>query len=369
MRSRVMRILAISVACLVVAVALASVYRAWQQHVNAQTLAITTPDGIQEAQFVRIGGIDQWVQIRGERRVNPVLLILAGGPGNSLVPLTPVFRTWEQHFTVVQWDQRGAAKTYGRNADRESPMTIERMVADGIELTEYLRDHLHQPKIVLVGHSWGTVLGVMMVKARPDLYSAYVGTGQVVAKEEKEEILYAAVMEKARAAGDEDGVRKLQTIGAPPYKSQDDLLVERAVSERYDIEAERNLEDTLRPVVLFAPDYSLHDIYSLLQGSKFAGTALYPEVLRYDARTLGPKFDVPFFIFNGDKDLVTPIDLAQRYFDTIEAPQKAFVALDGGGHSAMLTMPDRFLHELVARVRPLAAVALNGLSGRNTDPS
>jgi len=102
------------------------------------------------------------------------------------------------------------------------------------------------------------------------------------------------------------------------------------------------------------PDYSLHDIYSLLQGSKFVGNALYAEVLRYDARTLGPRFDVPFFIFNGDKDLVTPIDLAQQYFEAIEAPQKAFVVLDGGGHSAMLTMPDRFLNELVTRVRPLA---------------
>ena len=354
MRSRVIRTLAVSIASLVTVAVIAYVYRAWQQHVSARALAITTPDGIQEAQFVRLGDIDQWVQIRGEHRGNPVMLILAGGPGNSLVPLTPVFRNWEQHFTVVQWDQRGVAKTYGRNKVREAPLTIARMVADGIELTEYLREHLDQPRIVLVGHSWGTVLGVMMAKARPDLYAAYVGTGQVVAKEEKEEILYAAVVEKARAAHDEDGVRKLEMIGAPPYKSQEDLLVERGVSERYDIDAERNLEDTLRPVVLFAPDYSLHDIYSLLQGSKFIGNALYAEVLRYDARTLGPKFDVPFFIFNGDKDLVTPIDLAQQYFDTIEAPQKSFVVLDGGGHSAMLTMPDRFLDELVTRVRPLA---------------
>ena len=354
MRKRLARILAISLCCAIVVGVSAYAYRAWQQRANARSLAIATVNGVQVAQFVRIGGIDQWVQIRGEDRSNPVLLILAGGPGNSLVPLTPVFRAWEKDFTVIQWDQRGAAKTYGRNGGKEAPMTIERMVADGIELTEYLREHLQHSKVVLLGHSWGTVLGVMMVKVRPDLFAAYVGTGQVVAKEEKEEILYAAAMEKARAAHDDDSIRKLEAIGAPPYKSQEDLLVERAVSERYDTDAERNLEDTLRPVVLFAPDYSLHDIYSLLQGTKFAADALYDEVLRYDARTLGPRFDVPFFIFNGDLDLVTPMDLAQRYFDTIEAPQKVFVALEGGGHSAMLTMPDRFLNELVTRVRPLA---------------
>jgi pimeloyl-ACP methyl ester carboxylesterase len=92
----------------------------------------------------------------------------------------------------------------------------------------------------------------------------------------------------------------------------------------------------------------------MLQGSKFAADALYAETLGYDARALGTTFEVPFFVFNGDADLVTPSDLAQQYVETIDAPQKAFVALRGGGHSALLTMPDGFLAELVARVRPLA---------------
>jgi pimeloyl-ACP methyl ester carboxylesterase len=346
--------IAIVVASLVLG-ASALTYRAWRQHETAQLLAIDTSRGIREASFVRLGGIDQWVQIRGEDRNNPVLLILAGGPGNSLVPLTPVFRRWEKLFTVVQWDQRGAGRTYGRNADLEASMTIDRMVDDGLELSRYLLDHLHARKVILIGHSWGTVLGVRMIKARPEMFAAYVGTGQVVAKEEKEEILYARLMEKVRAAHDDDGIAKLDAIGAPPYKTQHDLLIERDVSERYDTEAERNLEATLRPVVLFAPDFSLRDIYTMLQGSKFAGNAIYPEMLTYDARKLGPRFDVPFFIFNGDRDLVTPSDLAKQYFDTIEAPQKDFVVLEGGGHSALLTMPDRFLSELVARVRPLAA--------------
>ena len=329
-------------------------YRAWRQHENARAFAITTPNGIDEARFVRIGGIDQWITIRGEDRANPVVLILAGGPGNSLVPLASVFRAWEQQFTVVQWDQRGAGKTYGRNGAREAPMTIERMRDDGIELTRVLLEHLQKPKLVLVGHSWGTVLGVLMVKAHPELFYAYVGTGQVVAKEEKEEILYAALMDTVRNAHDEDGIAKLVAIGKPPYKSQTDLLVERDVSERYDTDAERNLEATLRPAVLFAPDFSMADVYSMLQGSKFASNALYQEVLGYDARALGPEFAVPFFVFNGDEDRVTPADLAQRYVDAIDAPQKAFVALRGGGHSAILTMSDRFLEELVTRVRPLA---------------
>ena len=354
MRSVFVRVSWVAVGLVLILAVTGLAFRAWRQHENAQAQYINKTNGIEEGLFVRLGAIDQWIQIRGAHRDNPVLLILAGGPGNSLVPLTPVFQSWEQQFTVVQWDQRGAGKTYGRNGAHEGPMTIDQMVEDGIELARFLIDHLEKEKIIVVGHSWGSVLGLRMVKARPDLFFAFVGTGQVVAKEEKEETLYAAVMQKARAALDDDGVAKLTAIGAPPYKSQQDLLVEREVSERYDTEAERNLESTLRPVVLFAPGFSLHDIYSMVQGSKFAGNAMYPEMLTYDARTLGPKFAVPFFIFNGDRDMVTPLDLAQRYFDTLDAPQKAFVTLSGGGHSAMLTMSDEFLAELVARVRPLA---------------
>jgi pimeloyl-ACP methyl ester carboxylesterase len=106
-------------------------------------------------------------------------------------------------------------------------------------------------------------------------------------------------------------------------------------------------------VVLFAPDFSLYDIYSMLRGAKLAAATMYPEIVGYDARQLGYRFDVPFFIFNGDQDLVTPVDLIEPYFDMIEAPQKALVVLPGGGHSAMLTMPDAFLKELTVRVRPL----------------
>jgi pimeloyl-ACP methyl ester carboxylesterase len=344
-------------------------YRAWRQHRNENALLIDSPSGIQEALFVEIGGIEQWIQIRGEDRRNPVILILAGGPGNSLVPLTPVFRSWEKQFTIVQWDQRGAGKTYGRNGPDHGPMTIDRMVRDGIELTLYLLEHIHREQLIVVGHSWGTVLGLLMVASRPELYAAYVGTGQVVAKEEKEEILYAELMKKVRAARDEAGIRALEAIGAPPYDTQEDLLVQREVSERYDTEAERNLESDLTPVVLFAPDYSLLDILDFRRGSKFAGDAMYEEMLTYDARTLGPGIDVPFFIFNGDEDLITPAHLAREYFETVEAPMKDFVVLEGGGHSAILTMSDVFLRELVARVRPFADHEPTGRPSRQPGPS
>ncbi len=132
--------------------------------------------------FVEIGGIEQWITIRGEDRNNPVLLFLHGGPGDATNPWGyAAFRSWLKYFTVVQWDQRGSGRTFGRNGEASaSTINPDRMIQDGIELSELLKKRLHKDKIVLVGHSWGSVLGFFMVKSRPDLFYAFV-TGQVVA--------------------------------------------------------------------------------------------------------------------------------------------------------------------------------------------
>jgi pimeloyl-ACP methyl ester carboxylesterase len=299
----------------VVAVLAALGYRAWRQHENAVALAITTPNGIDEERYVRVDGIDQFIAIRGEDRANPVLLMLAGGPGNTLVPLSAVFRRWEKYFTIIQWDQRGAGRTFEANgATGQGRLTIAQMVDDGVALSEFLRTYLHKRKIVLLGDSWGTTLGVRMAKARPEYFAAYVGTGQVAGKEDKEEFLYAALMKQVLAAHDEASLARLKKIGAPPYKSQADLLVERDVSEGYDTEAERNLRSKMTPVVLFAPNFTLRDIYTMELYSNFASNAMYKELITYDANKLGPEFAVPMFVINGDHDAITPVILAERWF-------------------------------------------------------
>jgi pimeloyl-ACP methyl ester carboxylesterase len=198
------------------------------------------------------------------------------------------------------------------------------------------------------------VLGIQMVKRRPDLFSAYVGTGQVVAKAEKERILYARLMKRLQTANDESGIRKLKTATAP-YSSEAELQIERAVSSRFDISSERNLRREMTPVVLFAPNYSLLDIRDFLDAPNFAGEAIYRQQLGYDARKLGLKFDVPFFIFEGEADTITPPDLAKAYFDSVQAPVKGFAIFKNAGHGAIMTMPSAFLNEMLARVRPLAA--------------
>jgi pimeloyl-ACP methyl ester carboxylesterase len=353
MARRLLRGAAALVAALLVIVAMALLYRAWRQAAVARELAITTPNGIDEARFVRIGGIDQYLTIRGDDRANPVILFVHGGPGDSMVPFAQLYRPWEKFFTVVQWDQRGAGKTFGRNGAHEDPMTIDRCVRDGLEVTQYLRRHLQKEKIILVALSWGTVMGVQMVKRRPDLFTAYVGTGQVVAKAEKEVILYDRLMRKLEAAHDLEGMRRLKTV-TPPYTSEAELQVEREVSSRFDIPSERDIRKKMTPIVLFAPDYSLLDIRDFLEAPTSTREALYREQLSYDARKLGPDFALPFFIFEGEADTITPPDLAKAYFDSVRAPVKGFVVFRNAGHVAILSAPDAFLKELLVRVRPLA---------------
>lgn len=352
----VLRVILVVLAAVVVLVVGALGYRAWRQHENALALAIDPKTGVEETMFVALGGVPQWIQIRGDDRKNPVLLFVHGGPGGTVSPVSSLFRPWEKYFTMVMWDQRDAGKTFARNgAVRE--MSLPRVSQDGIELAQFLCRHLGKRKIIVLGHSWGTMVGLGMVVRQPNLFSAYVGTGQVVSIAEKEPVIYARAMERLRAAHDDDGIQRLSESGAPPYHSEVQMRVERSLSESTDIASERHILRDLLPVGLSAPGWSLWDLYRSLQAPEYAEAATFDADASYDARQFATNISLPFFIINGQLDHITPTDLAKRYFDKVHAPVKQFVVLNGVGHSAVLTEPDVFLHELVTRVRPAAMVA------------
>ncbi|MGH7484231.1 MAG: alpha/beta fold hydrolase, partial [bacterium] len=146
---------------------------------NRAGTAGSPSSGINEAVFVPIGGLDQWLSIRGENRRNPVLLVVHGGPADPQWPQAAKYRPWEKSFTVVQWDQRGAGHTFGRNGEKTPDVNLERITRDGIEVAEYLCRTLGKKKIIVLGHSWGSLVAIQMVQRRPELFAAYVGTGQV----------------------------------------------------------------------------------------------------------------------------------------------------------------------------------------------
>src|SRR5262249_4736186 len=157
----------------------------------------------------------QWVTIRGQHRANPVLLFVHGGPGDVTNPWSfALFAPWERYFTVVQWDERGTGRTLRKNGPGDaSTMTLDRMAQDGVELAEYLGKHLGKEKIIVVAHSFGSILGLRMVRTKPNLFYAYVGTGQVADESRNYGVAYQALLKKARATDNHEALDDLRRVG------------------------------------------------------------------------------------------------------------------------------------------------------------
>ena len=321
---------------------------------NARQYAITSPRGIDEGQYVTIGGIEQWITIRGWDRDNPVLLFLHGGPGDVTNPWSfSIFAPWEKQFTVVQWDQRGAGRTLRKNGPAIAPtITVERMVQDGIELSEYLRKYLGKEKIVIVGHSFGSRLGIAMARARPDLFYAYVGTGQIADEVRNYSFTYDALLKKAQTVGNQQALDELKRVGPPPYKSGEGYRVQWRWANTFE-GADQFLAGTLG-LALVAPGNGVQDINDSGDGEMLSAERLVPQLKSKGPRELGLEFAIPMFIFQGEEDFTASTVLAQQYEETMKAPQKAYVLIRGGGHFAVFMKSDQFLKELVTRVRPLA---------------
>lgn len=331
-------------------------YRALRQLQQARALAIRTPNKIEEGRFVQIGALDQWIQIRGENRDNPILLVLHGGPGIAFSAFTPLFRTWERDFTIVQWDQPGTGKTASRNGQASyDALTIESMVQDGIQMTEWVLRHLNQRKLMLFAVSWGTILGTIMVKRRPDLFLAYVGSGQVVNGPNGEAVGYDLTVERAKRQRDDKTLKALQTMGPPPYADMKTVNAERQAMGKVSVETiEKRPFPNLLFALLLSPGYSLRDGYWFFRGNKSSLAKLWEQMMAYDARQLGTTFETPLFFFQGALDLYTPAQLVQEYVATLQAPHKELLLWENEGHLTFLTNPEMVRKELVARVRPLA---------------
>ena len=320
---------------------------------NAREYAIDPAKGVDEASYVSIGGIEQWVTIRGDDRSKPVLLFLHGGPGDVTNPWSfAMFAPWEAHFTVVQWDQRGAGRTLSKSGPSVAPtMTLDRMTQDGIELTEYLCKHLRKRKVILLAHSFGTILGLRMIRERPELFFAYVGTGQVADETRNYAVAYEALLKKAQAVGNQQALDELKSVGAPPYANGWGYQVQRKWSNRFE-GADRFLAGTLG-LALVAPGNSVQDLNDSVDGQILSGDQLVPQTRSETMKELGLKFAIPIFFFEGTEDFTTPTELARTYFEAIQSPRKEFVPIPGG-HFAMFMNSDQFLRELVAQVAPVA---------------
>jgi pimeloyl-ACP methyl ester carboxylesterase len=333
-------------------------WRTARQRQVTKALEITTPNRIVEQRFVKVGGIDQWLQLRGEDRDNPVLLVLHGGPGWPNAVFTLPLRPWEQDFTVVQWDHRGAGKTLGRNGKANSgPMTFDQRVADAVEVIEFLRQYLGVDKVVVLAESMGTLTGLPLAKRRPDLFHALVVTDLYVNMAANEARKYQLTLERLRAANNPKAVAALEAIGADPARwDLEAWNTNMAWAFRTNVPTPNLDRRLLFPLALSSPLYTLRDLYYLFVGFQWSTAQMFSELMAYDAWRLGSRFEVPFFLFQGQTDVITLTTLAEDYFAEVEAPTKGLALIRDAGHFAAFTQPKRFLAELLTRVHPLAAV-------------
>jgi len=322
---------------------------------------ILTPDGIERHESPVIGGIKQWVSIRGSDRRNPVLLYLHGGPGDVEMPMSWWNeRGWSEYFTVVQWDQRGSGKTYLLNdpAQVAPTLTLPRMVADTEEMAAWLRRELGKTKIFVLGHSFGSYLGFELAQRHPDWLHAYIGVGQLSNGMESERLGWKLTRDAAVRAGNAEAVRELDAIA--PYctptrpPALHDVFVQRKWLKFYGgAIAYRHDESAASIVANLSPDYTDDESAHVWDGNGFSEERLLMPVLNIDltdAHALG----CPFLLFAGRHDLNVNSELAVAWFKTVAAPEKQAVWFEHSAHLPMFEEPGKFLVSLVRYARPIA---------------
>jgi len=330
----------------------------------AEVGKVVSSNGIDEAKAVEIGGIRQWITVRGRDRRNPILLVLHGGPAAPDLPNRYLFEApWTDYFTVVEWDQRGAGKTFELNDPAKIAPTLhkERMVRDAEELVAYLRATYGKQKIFVLGHSWGTILGLELAERRPDWLYAYIGVGQIIDMRAGEQIGYDWVLNAARQAGDAQAVKELTAIAPYPEPGGalpiDKIDVERKWSVRYGgLTHGRQSYDYWENAERISPDYSEADFRAIDAGSAFSFPKLLPEMAATDFSGLR-RLRCPLLIFAGRYDYTTPNAPVRAWYDRLKAPSKRWVWFENSAHMMYAEEPGRVLVHLVEDALPLAAKA------------
>lgn len=318
------------------------------------------PGSIAELTNVRLGGKDQAILIRAHSPDLPVLLYLSGGPGQSDLGWSRVyFSELTQHFVVVGWDQRGAGKSYAA-LDPTRTWTLEQVVSDTVELTNYLRVRFDEDKIYLMGESWGSVLGVLAVQQHPELYHAWIGSGQMVSPHETDRRIYHDLLAYADRTGDAALRRELEAYGEPPYA---DIYGYTLAISHYDklyqpytpppAYLERGAAAGMGPLRNMASEYTLVEKVNVVCGLLDMGSVLYPQLAGVDFRRDVPRLAVPVYVLDGEAEMAARRDLMLEWYGQLDAPLKRRYGFPDAAHAVAF-------EEFEALERILTEVVLPG---------
>lgn len=349
---RKMLILLIILGTIIILIALTTAaFRAYHSYKTK----IDTENGIQESTYVEIGGIEQYLQIRGEDSGNPVILWLHGGPGFPLTYLNYYYQTGlEKDYTVACWEQRGCGRTYYKN-ESGGEINIEQMLADTDEMIDYLRERFGQEKIIVIGQSWGTVLGMNYIHVHPEKIAAYIGVGQVTNFSRGK--IYAAecAVKKAEENGNdsdvsllEHGMKQLAEAGSIEnldVKSIEKMIV---VSVKY-LKCGGEMSGPEQMFfALTSPELSWNDAKWFLFASvtqniiSSQGDLMNYMYFQFDVMDFSAEYDIPICLIQGDGDWITPTDMVADYYSIVSSKQKQMKIIKDAGHTPFLDSPEQF---------------------------
>ncbi|WP_233166347.1 alpha/beta fold hydrolase [Archangium sp. Cb G35] len=335
--------------------------RAGAVQIIAELRKIVAPEGLERTEKLRIGGIDQWVSVRSRDPRNPVLLVLHGGPGWVAMPTSWYFaHGWDEFFTVIQWDQRGAGKTYVANdpATVAPTLTVERMHADAEELVKWARKTFGKEKIFVLGHSWGSILGLTLAERHPEWLHAYIGVGQGIDARESERRGWTWTMEQARAAKNEEAIRDLESIapyavGGKPLPVKD-VLVQRRWLNFFGGAAYRRPNASFEAAAVnLSPEYTDEEVRQVWTAEAFSVERLLSAILTADLKHV-KRLKTPLILFLGRHDHNVSAAVAAEWFAGVKAPSKKLVWFEQSAHELMAEEPGKVLLSLVRDVRPIA---------------
>jgi pimeloyl-ACP methyl ester carboxylesterase len=289
----------------------------------------TTDINISEA--VPIGGINQWISIKGTNRDNPVVLFLHGGPGNSVMGYAEKFTgELQQHFVVVQWDQRESGTTKKLNRS-ETPLTVTQMENDAVEMINYLRNRFSKEKVLLMGHSWGGFLGLLVAAEHPELLSGYVAISPMVYQVESERLSREWMIKKAITDGRPKAVEELNSISIP-FVSGRDLYYHRS----WLAELSGQKFPSRRFVEAWAEKW----------------LPLFNEASLVNFFEVAPTIKCPIYFFAGKLDFQTHAQLTWKYYSELVSTRKKWYWFEDTGHSIPSQSPQRLQDIVINEIIP-----------------
>ena len=315
---------------------------------------------IAELTTVRLGGQDQTIMVRAHSPDKPVLLYLNGGPGQSGLPYTRVILSdLSKDFVIVDWDQRGTGKSYAA-FEPGSTLTLERAITDTVELANYLRQRFNQQKIYVMGESWGSILGVLVVQRQPQLFHAFISSGQMVSLRETDRRINKDVLELAARTNNAGLTAKMRSYGQPPYADMpyanvfamgqyDALYKPYRPSQAY---MDRGNKSGIGFYGIMASEYNLVEKVNVLRGLMDTFTVLYPQLQAIDFRQDAKRLEVPVYILDGTAELSARRDLMLEWFGALEAPKKKIFPLENAAHSVAFEQFEAFDKIMLETILP-----------------